>query len=1497
MDGEEEHFVYAKARDDPESLDVEITEDGDELLKSEIRIPGIPFRLRSDKSIQKEMKKIRSRYKTLADELNSDRRVKKRKGQVKEIPGLLAGEKIGQATPEGETLDTELYQALSHPRDPLVGTEPDPSIYRRWGEPVVGDWTWRDSKTERDFKIRYTLMGDAGPVVLFLHGVPTNRKQWYSVQRRLAPFFRTISIDMLGMGESDKPTDYATAKTNFEFWKWKYDVPYVRGLMGDMFRGQRFHFVTDDWGCAILLKFAELYPGELLTQIYLDPVAFDGHPVAEIQAIGRGATIEDKDQFEAAFGTFDQTLVQILKTMTYDMNVWNQYSLRDIKGTYVDVDYERPNGFVGPGATSQTMELHFDAIRVLAQRAAILSPNLLLPYDSELNPEGVRYSRITVPYTLVLWGEFDNMMPETQRERFANAMVNSEVHTRKIPRAGHFAGVDQPDLVAEAIIDFIRAEYGVNSLADIFLGYTGIWKGDERALQRDLRIIHGMPSESGVVGAAAPTEQRIPNNNHDVPAPAPPPPGRLPQGLPRLTIMRNARRTSLIPPLYEFRTFVRAVDRAGLSGVLDGPGPLTVFAPTNRAFQRAGYVNLSAVPKDELSDLLKFHIVQRNATEVVGRTTNVDTMLRGERLQASVTERGRLSIQEFGAGPAMRIRRGAVSSNGDMFRIERVLMPSGRNGYSSIRSEKKTSADGLARPRISLAGLDIGVRPVGENFLWQATENSSRELGYPPEDRATPVGDFRMVRDILRLYVREQEIAGMDSKARKEKFAELVAEHGLNTILWRIMGHRQRSVPAAADGQKPIGQAYLTQQEADDILRAFHYTDERIDRMTRDERMSAAYRLFASHGQEEVWRRVREYRGPAVSSSLPKQKPIGQLSQQTADEVLRAFDYTEEHIDRMTRDERIRAAFGLFARHGPDEVWRRVRELRGGAVSSSLPKQKPIGQLSVQTADEVLRAFDYTDERIDRMTRDERIRAAFALFADHGQEEVWRRVREYRGPAVSSSLPKQKPIGQLEQRIADDMLRAFGYTPRQLDRMTRDERISAAYRLLAEYGQEAVWARVDQFRGPPAGTAEPSSVLHAAGGSWWDIRDQYHVLPPVLYRTAWDPQEPPENKDTYERTMWDHIDLTIIYVEAAGRKESDDTQQGAVKDLIEQFDVWVRKFDEAGLSGEDWRPIILEHTVAAKALSDSYYAGDKDGAANALAKLRENAKRVKTYLKPLKSKAGPGQWGDLNGFWMTHLRCTASYMKLAAKTNLRHSTYEHAQRLCLAFGMEFGALLDKLLAAPTTTTDSAIPKPKGVGDFFWDAARGFIRMPSVRYRSSPNPEREPPAKNVYERLMWKQVDLSIAYSDSLARASSDDTRAGAERDLIEQIDDWTKAMEGSGLDAEQWQTLAKAHALDETRLGDAIFAEDREAKQQTWKELKTNAKEIVEFLNPLTTGASGEEVEDVSFLWMMHIRCTKQYMKLAKAFGQYDKRYEYAQRVCLAYGMELGALMDRFIAS
>ena len=82
----------------------------------------------------------------------------------------------------------------------------------------------------------------------------------------------------------------------------------------------------------------------------------------------------------------------------------------------------------------------------------------------------------------------------------------------------------------------------------------------------------------------------------------------------------------------DFSTLVAAVSAAGLVDTLKGPGPFTVFAPTNAAFAAlpAGTVESLLLPenKDKLVAILTYHVVPGAITAdmLVGQKQDVATV-------------------------------------------------------------------------------------------------------------------------------------------------------------------------------------------------------------------------------------------------------------------------------------------------------------------------------------------------------------------------------------------------------------------------------------------------------------------------------------------------------------------------------------------------------------------------------------------------------------------------------------------------------------------------------------------------------------------------------------------------------------------------------------------------------------------------------------------------------------------------------------------------------
>src|ERR671912_1040302 len=81
-----------------------------------------------------------------------------------------------------------------------------------------------------------------------------------------------------------------------------------------------------------------------------------------------------------------------------------------------------------------------------------------------------------------------------------------------------------------------------------------------------------------------------------------------------------------------FTTLVAAVKAAGLDDTLKGPGPFTVFAPTDEAFKKlpAGTVENLLKPenKAQLTKVLTYHVIPGKvmASDVSGKKTSATTV-------------------------------------------------------------------------------------------------------------------------------------------------------------------------------------------------------------------------------------------------------------------------------------------------------------------------------------------------------------------------------------------------------------------------------------------------------------------------------------------------------------------------------------------------------------------------------------------------------------------------------------------------------------------------------------------------------------------------------------------------------------------------------------------------------------------------------------------------------------------------------------------------------
>jgi len=118
-----------------------------------------------------------------------------------------------------------------------------------------------------------------------------------------------------------------------------------------------------------------------------------------------------------------------------------------------------------------------------------------------------------------------------------------------------------------------------------------------------------------------------------------------------------------------FKTLVAAVQAAGLVDTLKGPGPFTVFAPTDEAFAKIPKATLDGLLKDKaaLTKVLTYHVVPGKVMAADVKAGMVKTV---QGSSITVSTMGGVKVDA-----ANVVKTDVTASNGVIHVIDTVIMP------------------------------------------------------------------------------------------------------------------------------------------------------------------------------------------------------------------------------------------------------------------------------------------------------------------------------------------------------------------------------------------------------------------------------------------------------------------------------------------------------------------------------------------------------------------------------------------------------------------------------------------------------------------------------------------------------------------------------------------------------------------------------------------------------------------------------------------------------
>jgi 3-oxoadipate enol-lactonase len=241
-----------------------------------------------------------------------------------------------------------------------------------------------------------------GPPIVFLHAFPLNRSMWAPQVAALSRRFRTVAIDLRGLGESDAP-----------FWRYSMEQ-YARDVKEVLERLgiEKALFVGLSMGGYLEFALYRLYPG-LMSGVVLADTRAEADTAEQIQW---RFNLAQRTAEAGATAVIAEMLPKLLAPTRYDRNPELVAQVRSMLSTAPTA------GIIG-------------ALTAIAER----------PDSRDLLPT------IAIP-ALVIVGADDVLTTAADAEQMVKRLQKGELVV--IPDAGHLSNLEQPDRFTGAVEGF-----------------------------------------------------------------------------------------------------------------------------------------------------------------------------------------------------------------------------------------------------------------------------------------------------------------------------------------------------------------------------------------------------------------------------------------------------------------------------------------------------------------------------------------------------------------------------------------------------------------------------------------------------------------------------------------------------------------------------------------------------------------------------------------------------------------------------------------------------------------------------------------------------------------------------------------------------------------------------------------------------------------------------------------------------------------------------------